>query len=119
MEISQLRSGLNNPAKIISSPALVAPKQREGGRDGGTDFVLTPALTLTLSPGERGQRRRGVESLADRPANPAVGISKGAGNISPSPRGRGLGEGGREINFPPALQDGLCFGTRTRHVVPG
>ena len=53
MEISRLRSGWNDPAKIILSPALVAPEQRGGGRDGGTELVLTLALTLTLSPEER------------------------------------------------------------------
>jgi hypothetical protein len=53
MEISQLRSGWNDSAKIILSPALVAPKQGEGGRDAGMDLVLTLALTLTLFPEER------------------------------------------------------------------
>jgi hypothetical protein len=44
MEISQLRSGWNDSAKIILSPALVTPKQREGGRDAGSSgFSIVPS----------------------------------------------------------------------------
>ncbi len=69
MEISQLRSGWNDPAKMILSHA----------RDDGTELVLNLALTLTLSPEEREQPSSVFAFPIDRPANPVAGFAEARG----------------------------------------
>ena len=54
-------------------------------------FVVTLALTLTLSPGERGQPDTISVLPVDCPANPAAGFSKDAGNVKALSVGRGFG----------------------------
>jgi hypothetical protein len=57
--------------------------------------VVTLALTLTLSPGERGQPLHTPRSLAARLANPAAGIRQRRRRVLPLPGGEGRGEGER------------------------
>jgi hypothetical protein len=54
-------------------------------------FVLTLALILTFSPGEKEQRSHVFGFANDRLANPIARIFKKTANDSPSPRGRGPG----------------------------
>jgi hypothetical protein len=63
------------------------------------DFVWTLALTCVLSPGERISPVMLSVGVDDWPTNPALGYSKDAGNVSPSPWGEGRDEGGRQTNF--------------------
>ena len=62
-------------------------------------MVVTPALILTFSPGEKEQRSR-LSGLADnRPANPVAGSSVRRRKILPLHGGEGRGEGERETFF--------------------
>ena len=54
-------------------------------------LVLTLALTLPSPPGEGFLPGTFSDRLETRPTNPATGLSKAAGSVSPSPRGRGPG----------------------------
>jgi hypothetical protein len=82
MEISRLRSGWNDSAKIILSPAIVAPKQREGGRDDGRMRISRRPFRLRGAPKRRyGATAAGRIMFWD--ANPA----RCAGLISSCPFG--------------------------------
>jgi hypothetical protein len=59
------------------------------------EFVLTTALILAFSPGEKELQSHVLDFAEARPANPVAGFSKGAGKNSPSPWGEGRDEGGR------------------------
>ena len=62
-------------------------------------MVVTLALILTFSPGEKEQRSQ-LSGFADnRPANPVAGFRVRRREILPLPRGRGPGEGERETFF--------------------
>ena len=78
---------------VADFPGRVLPKT-----DAGKVRVLL-ALTLTLSPGERGQPARVFVFSVDRPANPGTPHSKNAADVSPSPGGEGRDEGGCSTNF--------------------
>ena len=94
------------PATISESKTRVVSR--------GTDLYFvrendcTPALTLTLSPGERGQPCASPDNSITRPSfaaamefgagpveNRLCNHPPGAANNSPSPEGEGRGEGGR------------------------
>jgi hypothetical protein len=53
---------------------------------------MTPALTLTLSPGEREQPSRPSRFMGDFPANSGVRFFRKTADYSPSPGGEGWGE---------------------------
>jgi hypothetical protein len=65
---------------------------------GDLKLVFWLALTLTLSPGARGQLRCRVALATDRLAHPASGFAKTRRKFLPLPGGEGRGEGGRQIN---------------------
>jgi len=68
-------------------------------RDHKGAMVVTLALILTFSPGEKEQRSH-LSGFADnRPANPAAGFSRETGDDSPSPGGEGWDEGERGTFF--------------------
>jgi hypothetical protein len=66
------------------------------GNGGKTEkFVLTLALNLTFSPGEKEQQSHVSGFAGERPANPVAQISNETANDSPSPGGEDRGEDGR------------------------
>ena len=70
------------------------------GDDGKTEkFVLTLALILAFSPGEKEPPAHVSLFSDDRPANPAAGFVKDAARVAPSPWGEGRDEGGRANQF--------------------
>jgi len=61
-----------------------------------------PALTHTLSP-RRGFLRLESAGCFMRITNPAVGVFRSAGSVSPSPGGEGRDEGGLKTTIPASL----------------
>ena len=63
------------------------------------EWMVTTALTLTLSPRERGQRLDGFWLLGGTWCYSALPSLRGTADDSPSPGGEGRGEGGRSTGF--------------------
>jgi hypothetical protein len=62
-------------------------------------LVLTPALILAFSPGEKGSTRRGFDFSDAGPANPDAGFIKPLKRFLPLLGGEGRGEDGPSTNY--------------------
>jgi hypothetical protein len=93
---NQAKTSKNYTFSLTRPVATLSHRMGEGRGEG--DFLptlMTTALILTFSPGMKETPLCIPVFLADRPANPAAGITKGAGNVKALSWGRGLGEGGQ------------------------
>jgi hypothetical protein len=81
----------------LTRPVATLSHRMGAGRGEGNFFpiLMTTALILAFSPEEKETPLCIPVFSADRPANPAAGIAKGAGNVKALSWGRGLGEGGQ------------------------